>query len=335
MRISRLQLQNFRNFRDLDIALGEHVVIVGENGVGKSNLIQALRLVLDPALPDTHRALREEDFWDGLPRPLADDSELRISVEFADFEDNDAQLASLAEFLVSAEPMVARLTYVARPATGDRARSRSFDFHIFGGDREENVVPYDVRRRLPVDYFHALRDVESDLANWRRSPLRSMLERAWTAVGQETKDALKENIEAAAGELSEVESIAELTGDINETLSLIGGPQAVHEVQLGVAPTDIDRLLRTLRLLFDDGRRGIGDTSLGLGERPLLHAQASRSTAAGDRGRSGTIHFLLSRNPKPTFTPTCSDKSSAPSCASVLIFPQRPRCAIDRSLRQQ
>lgn len=264
VRISRLQLKNFRNFRDLDIGLDEHVVIVGENGVGKSNLIHALRLVLDPALPDTHRTLREEDFWDGLLRPLAVDSELRISVDLADFEDNDAQLASLAEFLISAEPMVARLTYVARPATGDRVRSRSFDYYIFGGDREENVVPYDVRRRLPVDYFHALRDVESDLANWRRSPLRSLLERAWTTVDDETKNALKENMEAAASELSAVESVAKLTDDINETLRMVGGAQAVHEVQLGVAPTDVDRLLRTLRLLFDEGRRGVGDTSLGL-----------------------------------------------------------------------
>lgn len=262
--ISRIQVKNFRNFRDLDIALGEHVVIVGENGVGKSNLIHALRLVLDPALPDTHRALREEDFWDGLPRPLTADAELRISVELSDFEENDAQLASLAEFLISAEPMVARLTFIARRSTRDQARSRSFDFHIFGGDREENAVSYDVRRRLPVDYFHALRDVESDLVNWRRSPIRPMLERAWTTVDRETKDALKDDIEAATRELSKVDSIADLTGEINEMLGLIGGAQAVHDVQLGVAPTDVDRLLRTLRLLFDEGRRTIGDTSLGL-----------------------------------------------------------------------
>jgi energy-coupling factor transporter ATP-binding protein EcfA2 len=130
VRISRLQLKNFRNFRDLDLSLGDHVVIVGENGVGKSNLLHALRLVLDPALPDTHRTLREEDFWDGVPRPLPEDAELRISIELADFEENDAQLASLAEFLISAEPMVARLTYVARPTTKDRIRSRGFDFHI-------------------------------------------------------------------------------------------------------------------------------------------------------------------------------------------------------------
>src|SRR5579863_4047982 len=31
MRISRIQIHNFRNFKDLDISLGNHVVIVGEN----------------------------------------------------------------------------------------------------------------------------------------------------------------------------------------------------------------------------------------------------------------------------------------------------------------
>jgi putative ATP-dependent endonuclease of OLD family len=65
MRISRVQIENFRNFRAVDIPLSTNAVIVGENKTGKSNLPHALRLVLDPTLPDTARKLREEDFWDG------------------------------------------------------------------------------------------------------------------------------------------------------------------------------------------------------------------------------------------------------------------------------
>ncbi len=52
MRISRIRIENFRNFRLLDVALGAPAVVVGENRVGKSNFLHALRLVLDPALPD-------------------------------------------------------------------------------------------------------------------------------------------------------------------------------------------------------------------------------------------------------------------------------------------
>jgi putative ATP-dependent endonuclease of the OLD family len=55
MRLSRIQIDNFRNFKSLDIALSGHAVIVGENKIGKSNLLHALRLVLDPSLPDSAR----------------------------------------------------------------------------------------------------------------------------------------------------------------------------------------------------------------------------------------------------------------------------------------
>lgn len=71
MRISRVEISNFRNFQHLDVLLCEYAVIVGENKIGKSNLLHALRLVLDPSLADSGRQLRDEDFWDGLPRPLA------------------------------------------------------------------------------------------------------------------------------------------------------------------------------------------------------------------------------------------------------------------------
>ena len=43
--ISRVLIRNFRNFKDLEInPFPRHAVIVGENGVGKSNLLHALRL---------------------------------------------------------------------------------------------------------------------------------------------------------------------------------------------------------------------------------------------------------------------------------------------------
>src|SRR5260221_13941311 len=104
MRISHVRIENFRNFHELDVAVGEHSVIVGENKIGKSNLLYALRLVLDPSLPDSARKLHEEDFWDGLDRPLDAEDRISISVDIADFEDDDAQLSLLAEHLVQAEP---------------------------------------------------------------------------------------------------------------------------------------------------------------------------------------------------------------------------------------
>jgi putative ATP-dependent endonuclease of OLD family len=66
MRIDKVTVKNFRNLADVDVPLQRGTVIVGENRVGKSNFIHALRLVLDPTLPNSERYLRREDFWDGL-----------------------------------------------------------------------------------------------------------------------------------------------------------------------------------------------------------------------------------------------------------------------------
>jgi putative ATP-dependent endonuclease of OLD family len=45
MHLSRIKILNFRNFANLDVRLAGNVVVVGENRVGKSNLLHALRLM--------------------------------------------------------------------------------------------------------------------------------------------------------------------------------------------------------------------------------------------------------------------------------------------------
>jgi putative ATP-dependent endonuclease of OLD family len=153
MRLSRLSISNFRNFQSVDIALSNHAIFVGENQVGKSNLIHAIRLVLDASLPDSSRQLRMEDFWDGLPRPLSKDDQIEISVELTDFKDDPNQLALLCEHLISHEPMVSRLTYVFSAAgmDGDEApKETDYEWMVYGGGREDNPVGSEVRRRLPL-----------------------------------------------------------------------------------------------------------------------------------------------------------------------------------------
>ena len=68
MYLSRIRISNFRNFSELDVSLGGNVVVVGENRVGKTNLLYALRLIFDPTLADSARQLTRSDFWDGLRR---------------------------------------------------------------------------------------------------------------------------------------------------------------------------------------------------------------------------------------------------------------------------
>ena len=101
MFLSRIKISNFRNFHEIDVRLGSTTVVVGENNVGKSNLLFALRLVLDPRIADSTRLLRQEDFWDGLVDPIKNNSSIEIVVEFEDFQGDKNILAVLQPYLVA------------------------------------------------------------------------------------------------------------------------------------------------------------------------------------------------------------------------------------------
>jgi putative ATP-dependent endonuclease of OLD family len=266
VRISRIEIQNFRNFAKLDVNLGNHAVIVGENKIGKSNLLYALRLVLDPSLPDSARKLREEDFWDELPRPLTKDDKIIISVDIADFEDNENQLAILAEHIVNPNPMIARLTYIWQPLPtleDDPKKDSDYEFSVYGGDRPENGISYEVRRRLPIELLPALRDCEGDLARWTRSPLRPLLDKAAGEINRSELEELAEGVNEATQEISEVNEVKAVAQSIGDKLiDMVGSAQALETV-LRFSSTDADKLIRSLRLFIDGGKRSISDASLG------------------------------------------------------------------------
>ena len=289
MQISRICVHNFRNFEDLNLEIGSKAVIVGDNKIGKSNLIYALRLILDPSLPDSVRQLRREDFWDGLPRPLSVNDKILISIDFTDFEDNTNQLALLAAHLIESSPMVARLTYVFQPKEGLEStptRESDYEFFIFGGNRPENRIRHEIRARMPLDFLPALRDVESDFMSWRRSPLRLLLDECTSKITQGNLDGIAAKVSEATNTLKEEPEIQALDAQIGVKLKdMVGSYQAI-ETSLGFTPTDPENLIRALRLFIDSGKRGISDASLGsanilyivlkLLELELLNAQNSR-----------------------------------------------------------
>jgi putative ATP-dependent endonuclease of OLD family len=266
MRLSRIVVKNFRNFKLLDVRLGEHAVVLGENKVGKTNLLFALRLILDPSLPDSLRKLRLDDFWDGLVRPLKAEDVIEVSVEFQDFEENENLLAVLADHLVRPDPMMARITYRYQPVPGLDGEPRSeadYEFILLGGNRPDNAVGYDLRRWMPLDLFPALCDAESDLARWARSPLRPLLDRAAKTVDAKELGAIASEVHKTTSKIAALPELAGVVGQVNEQLTAMVGDKHAVETALGFAPTEPDRLLRALQLMIDGGKRGVAEASLG------------------------------------------------------------------------
>lgn len=288
MRLSRILIHNFRNFRAMDLPLAGNAVIVGENKIGKTNLLHAIRLVLDPSLPDSARQLRDEDFWDGLPRPLTRTTKIVIAVDLTDFEDDENQVAMLAEHLVEAEPMTARLTYEFLPLEtleGEPTKESDYEFILYGADRPESRLSFDIRRRLPLDLLPALRDAEGDIENWRRSPLRPLLDAVAGRMDRDELQALAAGITAATGTVSQSAEVKELVDAINDRVRNMVGPGHAVETTLGFSPSDPERLLRALRLFVDAGRREIGSASLGSANILYLTLKALELDLSVDEGQ--------------------------------------------------
>ena len=268
MHICHIRITNLRNFCYLDVDLGPKLVVVGENNVGKSNLLFALRLILDPTLPDSARHLREDDFWDGLTDPVKAHEFIEVCIELTDFKSNQELFSILQQYLVNAgPPETARLTYQFRPKVPlpqDRPLViDDYEFVIFGGENEANQVGYRERRWLALEVLPALRDAEGDLSSWRRSPLRPLIDRL--AVADDTLQAVATALDSATVQLLSEQDVQALETGIQQRLQkMIGGVIAI-DPSLGFASSQPARLLRGLRL-YGDGqfKRPVGDLSLGV-----------------------------------------------------------------------
>lgn len=265
MKLTRIHISNFRNFREIDVILDGNVVLVGENRVGKSNLLYALRLIFDPSLPDSARQLGQGDFWDGLGEPL-EGEKITVFVELTGFEDDLDLLAQLTDFRLDDDPHTVRLTYEFRPIPGLDGFPKSdddYEFLCYGGETETKRFGHDVRRRIAMDLLPALRDAESDLATWRRSPLRPLLERAFANVASNDLQEVRDAVQAATGQLAEFPSVQSLEQGLQELFASMSGPNQDIQPSLGFGTTDVTRLFRNLRLLIDGGLRTISEASLG------------------------------------------------------------------------
>ena len=51
MRITHLTLRNWRTFKNMDIPVGQRLIVIGPNASGKSNLLDSIRFLRDLAAP--------------------------------------------------------------------------------------------------------------------------------------------------------------------------------------------------------------------------------------------------------------------------------------------
>jgi putative ATP-dependent endonuclease of OLD family len=165
MYVSALRAKGYRNLDTMIELCHPLAVLVGENNAGKSNVIDALRTVLEPEAGPRGRCwLREEDFaHDGHGVRGADEVELEVRLGGLDA----AAQARMVTCLAPKEGKgVAKIRLKATLGPTGRIQTQ-----WFGGDSEQADVERHARDAVRFVYLHPLRDAAADLRPGRDNKL--------------------------------------------------------------------------------------------------------------------------------------------------------------------
>lgn len=268
MFISRVEVHNYRNFSYLDLRLQPVTVIIGPNKCGKTNLLRAIRLALDPNLPSSARRLSASDFWDGLAAPF-NGQEISVSVEL---QGDDESMFMLSDALISDRPKIARLTYRFRPKatteSKDRYQPAEYEYVWHQGPDERmnqstSQVSSSSLQSLSFELLDALRNTEDLLAAWSRSPLRPLLE--GLAIDPEFLQEVASNIQSQSQVLVNRDDVNGLIQGVEEHSTAMVGSFFGIGSTLDVVSENPEELVRSIKLFVDgDSQRPISHASLGV-----------------------------------------------------------------------
>jgi len=262
MKISRVIIRNFRNFEELDVRLGRNTVLLGENGVGKTNFLEALRLVLDPS---KERRLYREDFH--RPGQPFKGTRIEVHLYFSDFQDDQVLYGKVfPNCIVEPDPPIAQVSYIYCPKENilDQSADGRDDYRaiIYGRGDVSNNVRREIHAHLNLRVIPALRDIDKDIAIWRNSPLRR-----WANLKNLSENSDFIQVAASVGRathaLQQIDPIKELQDDIKQRLTDMVESVFTFDPQVGMLPSDPEALQRALRLFLDENL-SLDRSSLGL-----------------------------------------------------------------------
>jgi len=292
MRISRVVIRNFRSFEHLDVALPEGTTcVIGENNTGKSNLLQAIRLCIDANLSSAFRSLLPNDIHSTVD--ISHPTQVLIGLEITDFAGKNNELALVGAW--QSKPGLARLVYRFRPKlsvredleteeikVGDLKRE-DYHWEITGGgdpgrdlakiEWNEDIgssIRFGDLQSFQVFFLPALRDVESDLRQYRGSPLARLIEAMDIDEGEQTK--LVDALRTANKTIAAAPSIHAIAKAIDDSFKKVTGPAFSMDVGLGLAEPSFQAIVRALRVLLSNSAMANFDpSSNGLGLNNILY----------------------------------------------------------------
>ncbi|MFD2209131.1 ATP-dependent endonuclease [Virgibacillus halophilus] len=268
MYISKLIIDGFRCFNEkTEIPLNKGLtVIIGENGSGKSAIVDAIRLILN-----------DDEFG----RSMVSGGDFRHS--FGNEGNNESSASFQIDIEFSGMRSIEQVAYLPWLKTEDLStatlhlkvqnkttQNKHYKKEIWGGNSSSSSFEWDTYKSIKCTYLPPLRDAEHRLRNVRGSRLSRLI----TKIDPENtaKERLVDTVKQNNQELLKDELIVKAKTNIKSRLVEALGENLAQDISISFSDTRFERIIENLKLLFYpfldvntsiDNYRELSENSLG------------------------------------------------------------------------
>lgn len=248
MFLSNLTISGYKVFGDkFSISLNEGLnVLVGENGSGKSAIIDAIRLIL---LEDEYgrTGIKETDFYKSHNSAVQSKGEnkIKITCEFKNLDENEQVI--YLPWLDASNPSNALLNLSIENKQDNR---ENYKRRIWGNESESGLFEWELLHGISCIYLPPLRDAEEKLKAYRGSRLARLLKNLRSAEDRKQSHPLERKFAIFNKELAKDESIKNVNESIKKNILASVGKVFGQDAVIQFSEVNFDRIVERLKLLF-------------------------------------------------------------------------------------
>ena len=252
MYLSDIKIEGYRLFKDrqiLHLRKGLNV-LVGENGCGKSTVIDAIRLLLNED-EYARSGISEEDFYSSVDKKEWADT-ISIKGRFSDL--SEEKRVEYITWLDKKYNAVLNIDIVRK-----QDRRNNYKKAIWGGEASNSIFEWEPLNDIQCVYLPALRDAEKKLKASRGSRLARLLINLSQKTLEEKRKAgelmdIEKDVNDFNEELAKRTDIARANELINDSLENALGTVFAQTTKIRFGDVTFERIVETLRIVFFPGK---------------------------------------------------------------------------------
>ncbi|WP_371373350.1 ATP-dependent endonuclease [Sporomusa aerivorans] len=253
MYLQKLVIKNYRCFDEKGIEIyfkPDINVIIGENNIGKTATIDALRLAFSLGGGRRELYVTPQDFHvnkTGEPANM-----IALDLTFADLSEKEQ--ATFYEMLIIKNEITAQLQIRYERDLKLQGLER-IKTTVWGGELEGQSISFQILELLNHIFLGALRDAESDLRPGKGNRLGQLLRKV--VVGDDDKQSILEHVRQANRKIINENSVRKAGEIINRNLKEIEKRRLKQNIQLGLIPPDFNKVADSLQTLLVTGKKSL------------------------------------------------------------------------------